>query len=93
MPTKRRSSGSSKRQLKTGSVTSFYNVATKRKERGPIDGIISRSNKKGRTIKLAYTVNKYDEKLFRIISNTKSKKSRRSKSPSRSKRGKKSSRR
>ena len=90
MATKRRSSKSSKRQLKTGSVTSFYNVATKRKERGPIDGVISRSNKKGRTIKLAYTVNKYDEKLYRIISNTKSKKK---SSRSTKKRGKKSSRR
>jgi hypothetical protein len=70
--TKRKSTKSAK-TLKVGSVVSFYNVADKCKVNTKITGFIKRSNKKGREIKLAYGKD-HGTKVFRIVSNTKSKK-------------------
>ncbi len=73
---KNKSRSRSVKKVSKGSVISFFNVGTGRKERGPVDGIITRSNKRGRSIRLAHSRNRYNEKLYRIISNVPASRSR-----------------
>lgn len=60
------------KKLAIGDVVSFYNVKDKRKVKKSIKGFVSKSNKKGRTIKFAYAKDN-GTKVMRIVSNTKSK--------------------
>jgi hypothetical protein len=68
---------SHKKNLQIGSIVSFYNVGERKKVNKAIKGFITRSNKKGREIRLAYATDKGD-KLYRIVGNSKKRSSRRS---------------
>ena len=70
---KRKSSKKCSKKLAVGDVVSFYNVKDKCKVRKSIKGFISKSNKKGRTIKFAYAKDN-GTKVMRIVSNVKSSK-------------------
>lgn len=69
----RKSSKKCSKKLAVGDVVSFYNVKDKCKVRKSIKGFVTRSNKKGRTIKFAYAKDN-GTKVMRIVSNVKAKK-------------------
>lgn len=65
--------GSKKKCFRVGEKAKFYNVGEGKSETVPVKGFIYRSNKKGRTITMAYAKSKINGcKLFRIVSNKKS---------------------
>ena len=81
------------REKKVGSKLSFRNVRTRRSTSLPIEGIMKRSNKKGRTIGIAFAHTRNGEKVYQIVSNEKRKVSRRRKSSKRKSTRRKSSKR